>query len=203
MKFYYFKKLFDLLISIVLLIILFPLIFFISVIILFSIGSPILFKQKRPGKNGEIFKIYKFRTMKNTKDKSGNLLPDKLRQTRFGNFLRRASLDEIPELLNVIKGEMSLVGPRPLMISYLELYNDFQARRHEVLPGITGWAQVNGRNKISWEEKFKLDVWYIDNWSLILDLKIIYITIIKVFMMKDINQTSDVSMDPFLGEKTK
>ena len=203
MKFYYFKKLFDFLISIILLIILFPLIFFISVIILFSIGSPILFKQKRPGKNGEIFTIYKFRTMKNTKDKSGNLLPDKLRKTRFGNFLRRASLDEIPELINVIKGEMSLVGPRPLMVSYLKLYNNFQARRHEVLPGITGWAQVNGRNKISWEEKFKLDIWYIDNWSLILDLKIIYLTIIKVFMMKDINQTSDVSMDPFLGEKTK
>ena len=128
-------------------------------------------------------------------------MPDNDRKTMLGSFLRRSSLDEIPELFNVIKGEMSIVGPRPLMIQYLELYNKFQARRHEVPPGITGWAQVNGRNKISWNEKFKLDIWYIDNWSFFLDMKIIFLTIIKVFLMKDINQSEDVTMDVFKGEK--
>jgi len=196
-----FKNLFDFFLSTFLIIALIPLIIIISCLIILTIGFPVIFKQKRPGKNGKIFTLYKFRTMKNTRNSLGELLPDNDRKTMLGSFLRRSSLDEIPELFNVIKGEMSIVGPRPLMIQYLELYNKFQARRHEVPPGITGWAQVNGRNKISWNEKFKLDIWYIDNWSFFLDMKIIFLTIIKVFLMKDINQSEDVTMDAFKGEK--
>tara|TARA_A100001015_G_scaffold138093_1_gene153092 strand:- start:1430 stop:2032 length:603 start_codon:yes stop_codon:yes gene_type:complete len=196
-----FKNLFDFFLSTFLIIALIPLIIIISCLIILTIGFPVIFKQERPGKNGKIFTLYKFRTMKNTRNSLGELLPDNDRKTMLGSFLRRSSLDEIPELFNVIKGEMSIVGPRPLMIQYLELYNKFQARRHEVPPGITGWAQVNGRNKISWNEKFKLDIWYIDNWSFFLDMKIIFLTIIKVFLMKDINQSEDVTMDVFKGEK--
>ncbi len=196
-----FKNLFDFFLSTFLIIALIPLIIIISCLINLTIGFPVIFKQERPGKNGKIFTLYKFRTMKNTRNSLGELLPDNDRKTMLGSFLRRSSLDEIPELFNVIKGEMSIVGPRPLMIQYLELYNKFQARRHEVPPGITGWAQVNGRNKISWNEKFKLDIWYIDNWSFFLDMKIIFLTIIKVFLMKDINQSEDVTMDVFKGEK--
>ena len=197
------KRTFDIIFSIFALVLLIPIILLIILLVFFSLGKPILFKQDRPGKDGKIFKIYKFRTLKNLKDSSGNILEDQLNQTRIGNFLRKSSLDEIPELFNVLIGEMSLVGPRPLMIDYLSRYNSFQARRHEVLPGITGWAQVNGRNKIKWEEKFNLDVWYIDNQSLFLDIKIILLTIKNVLMMKNVNQTETVTMEPFLGNSKK
>ena len=195
------KRLFDLTFSSSLIILLSPLIVIISIIILLSLGFPIFFYQIRPGKDGKLFTIYKFRTMKILKDENDKLLPDHSRFSKIGNFLRRSSLDEIPELFNVFKGEMSIVGPRPLMVSYLDLYDEFQSRRHEVLPGITGWAQINGRNKITWNEKFKLDIWYIDNWSLFLDLKILYLTLIKVILMKDINQSTDTTMEPFVGNK--
>jgi len=145
-----------------------------------SMGHPIIFKQLRPGKDGKPFYLYKFRTMLELKDDKGNYLPDEKRLTAFGRFLRRYSLDELPELWNVIKGDMSLVGPRPLLMEYIRYYTPEQARRHEIKPGITGWAQINGRNALSWEDKFKLDVWYVDNWSLSLDIKIIVLTIIKV-----------------------
>ena len=198
------KRSFDLIFSSSLIILLSPLIVLISVIIIFSLGFPIFFYQIRPGKDGKLFTIYKFRTMKILKDENGKLLPDHRRFSKIGNFLRRSSIDEIPELFNVFKGEMSIVGPRPLMVSYLDLYDEFQSRRHEVLPGITGWAQINGRNKITWNEKFKLDIWYIDNWSFFLDLKILYLTLIKVILMKDINQSTDTTMEPFIGnEKQK
>jgi len=159
------------------------------------------FKQERPGKNRKIFSLYKFRTMKNLKDKNGHLLPDGERLTKLGKFLRKLSLDELPEFLNVLKGDMSIVGPRPLLVKYLDLYNPEQARRHEVKPGITGWAQVNGRNAITWEEKFVHDVWYIDNRSLWLDFKIIFITVIKVIKGEGVSQSGQATMEEFKGSK--
>lgn len=163
------------------------------------LGSPVIFKQLRPGIHGKPFTFYKFRTMTNYIDKQDNLLPDCVRLTNFGNFLRKTSFDEIPSLWNVVKGDMSLVGPRPLLMEYLDLYSPEQARRHEVRPGVTGWAQVNGRNAISWEEKFKLDVWYIDNQSLLLDIKILCLTVWKVLKRKDINQSGQATMEKFDG----
>jgi len=181
------------------LIILSPILLIVSVSIIINIGRPIIFKQKRPGLKGEPFIFYKFRTMTNSKGESGNLLPDRDRLTSFGAFLRKTSLDELPSLWNVLKGDMSLVGPRPLLMEYLPLYSDEQMRRHEVKPGITGWAQINGRNAISLEEKFKLDIWYVENQSLWLDVKIILITIWKVLKREGISQNNHVSMEKFTG----
>lgn len=169
----------------------------ISIIVKSKLGYPILFIQPRPGLNKKIFKIYKFRTMKNDYDKNKNLLPESDRLTKFGNFLRSTSLDELPSLWSVLKGDMSLVGPRPLLIEYLTFYSDKQSRRHEVRPGITGWAQVNGRNAISWEEKFELDVWYVDNQSLLLDLKILWLTVKKVLARDGISPKDQVIMPRF------
>jgi sugar transferase EpsL len=162
-------------------------------------GNPIFFRQKRPGYRGRPFWIYKFRTMTDTYDMQDNLLPDSQRITRVGRFLRSTSLDELPELFNVLRGEMSLVGPRPLLMQYLERYTPQQARRHEVLPGITGWAQVNGRNALTWEEKFDLDVWYVDHWSFGLDLKILLITAVKVLRREGINQPGHTTAEEFIG----
>ena len=164
-----------------------------------NLGSPILFKQTRPGLYGEPFEMVKFRTMLDAYDEQGNPLPNEQRHTKFGNFLRSTSLDELPELWNVLKGDMSLVGPRPLLTDYLPLYNEEQARRHEVRPGVTGWAQINGRNAISWEEKFKLDTWYVDNQSLLLDLKIIIMTLKKVVVKEGVNASDNVTMTRFTG----
>ncbi|MGP5574436.1 sugar transferase [Psychrobacter faecalis] len=164
-----------------------------------NLGSPVLFKQTRPGLHGEPFEMIKFRTMLDAYDKDGNPLPNEQRHTRFGNLLRSTSLDELPELWNVIKGDMSLVGPRPLLMDYLPLYNEEQACRHNVRPGVTGWAQVNGRNAISWEEKFELDTWYVDNQSLLLDLKIIFMTLKKVVVKEGVNASNNVTMTRFTG----
>jgi len=164
-----------------------------------SLGTPAIFKQQRPGLHGRPFMMYKFRTMKDVRDTSGKLLIDGERMTRFGNFLCNTSLDELPELFNVLNGDMSMVGPRPLLIDYLPLYSAIQARRHEVLPGITGWAQVNGRNAISWDEKFKLDVWYVDNQSFWLDLKILWLTVLRVIRREGISQSGHVTMEKFKG----
>ena len=175
-------------------------VFVIAAICLFNSNrGSIFFLQRRPGANDKMFTIVKFKTMNNRTDALGNLLPDSQRLTKVGSILRKSSLDEIPQLLNVLKGDMSLVGPRPLLIEYLPLYNDNQKRRHEVKPGITGWAQVNGRNAISWEEKFKLDVWYVDNQSFWLDMKIIWLTIRKVLVREGINQEGQATMKPFKG----
>lgn len=166
-----------------------------------KLGSPVIFKQERPGKDGKIFTMYKFRSMTDGKDKDGNLLSDDERLPKFGKLLRSTSLDELPELWNVLKGEMSLVGPRPLLVEYLERYNDFQKRRHEVRPGITGWAQINGRNDISWDKKFQYDVEYVDKCSLLLDIKILFLTVKKVFVKEGISQKDNVTMMKFEGNK--
>jgi len=193
------KRIFDLSLSVLGIAILSPLLLIIAVFIRTRIGAPIIFKQVRPGLHGKPFVIYKFRTMTNTRDENGNLFSDEERLTSLGRFLRRTSLDELPELFNVLKGNMSIVGPRPLLMQYLDRYTPKQARRHEVKPGITGWAQVNGRNAISWEDKFKLDVWYVDNWSLWLDVKIILMTILKVLKQEGIRQVGEATMAEFLG----
>lgn len=172
----------------------------IAILVKLKLGSPIIFEQKRPGLNGKIFTMYKFRSMTDAKDKNGNLLSDAERLPRFGQLLRATSLDEIPEFLNVLKGEMSLIGPRPLLVEYLGRYNDQQKRRHEVRPGITGWAQINGRNAISWEEKFKYDVEYVDKLSFLLDIKIIFLTIKKIIVKEGISQEGNVTMEEFKGE---
>ncbi|QOX65061.1 sugar transferase [Anoxybacterium hadale] len=197
----HFKGLIDRTLALISLMLLFPLLVFLGILIRSKLGSPIFFKQKRPGKDEEIFTLYKFRSMSNKKDDKGELLSDEIRLGRFGKFLRSSSMDELPELWNILKGEMSFVGPRPLLIKYLNRYTPEQARRHEVKPGLTGWAQVNGRNSIGWEEKFKLDVWYVDNYTLGLDLKIIALTFIKVFKRADITSQHDVTMEEFLGTK--
>lgn len=193
------KRLFDFIAALCALLTLLPVIIVVAALIRFKLGSPILFTQNRPGLNGDIFKMMKFRTMLDAKDKQGNLLPDEQRMTKFGSFLRSTSLDELPGLFNVLKGDMSLVGPRPLLVQYLPLYNKEQARRHNVRPGITGWAQVNGRNAISWEQKFELDVWYVNNQSMWLDLKILLLTVKKVFIRDGINADGHVTMEPFKG----
>ena len=166
-----------------------------------KLGSPILFKQQRPGLNDRPFNILKFRTMTDERDSQGNLLPDADRRPAFGAWLRSTSLDELPELINIAKGEMSFVGPRPLLMQYLPRYSPEQKRRHEMKPGLTGWAQINGRNAISWEEKFELDVWYIDNWSLWLDLKIIFSTVVKVLKREGISEQGNVTMKQFMGNE--
>mgnify|MGYP006305571845 CR=1 FL=1 len=193
------KRLMDLALTIPALIILSPILILISLIVVLWHGFPILFRQERPGLHGEIFTIYKFRTMRDLLDSHGNPLPDAKRISSFGRFLRSTSLDELPELINVLKGEMSLVGPRPLLVEYLPLYSPEQARRHDVLPGITGWAQVHGRNTLTWEEKFRLDVWYVDHWSLWLDLKIIAMTVFKVLRREGISQPGQATAECFKG----
>jgi len=193
------KRLFDLISSFVGLLFLLPIMVLIVLLVRLKIGSPIFFKQGRPGLNEEIFNMAKFRTMTNEYDKNGNLLSDETRLTKFGKFLRSTSLDELPSLWSVLKGDMSLVGPRPLLVEYLPLYSKRQSRRHEVRPGITGWAQVNGRNAISLYEKFDLDVWYVDNQSIWLDIKILWMTVKKVIVRDGISQNNHVSMDKFKG----
>ncbi|WP_313799853.1 sugar transferase [Cytobacillus sp.] len=181
------KRSMDLMIALIGLIILLPFLLLITILVKWKLGSPIFFRQQRPGLNGRPFYLYKFRSMSNEKDNDGRLLPDHQRLTPFGAFLRQYSLDELPQLINVIKGDLSLVGPRPLLMEYLPLYSEEQASRHLVRPGITGWAQVNGRNAITWDEKFKFDIWYVKNQSLYLDIKILWLTIIKVFRSDDVN----------------
>ena len=193
------KYLFDLTVSIIVFLILLPVILLVAALIRIKLGSPILFTQDRPGLNGKVFKMMKFRSMLDAKDKHGNLLPDNERMTKFGAFLRSTSLDELPGLFNVIKGDMSLVGPRPLLVQYLPLYNSEQAKRHNVRPGITGWAKVNGRNAIGWDEKFKLDVWYVENKSFLLDIKILLLTVKKVFVREGISADGHVTIEPFKG----
>ena len=193
------KRLLDITISLIALIFLLPLMLLIYLLVIINLGSPAFFLQERVGKDNKIFKMIKFRTMKNSTDKNGNLLSDNERVTKFGSFLRSFSLDELPELINILKGDMSLVGPRALLVQYLGLYNDEQIRRHEVLPGLTGWAQINGRNSITWSEKFKLDVWYVVNWSLWLDIKIFFLTFWKVLKREGINQSESVTMEYFNG----
>jgi lipopolysaccharide/colanic/teichoic acid biosynthesis glycosyltransferase len=171
----------------------------VSILILTKMGRPILFRQKRPGLNQKIFEIYKFRTMTNEKDDNGNLLPDEQRLLGLGKTIRSLSLDELPQIFNVLKGDMSFVGPRPLLVEYLPLYNEKQKRRHDVKPGITGWAQVNGRNAISWEQKFEYDVWYVDNQSFWLDMKIFWLTFLKVSKRSDISQDGQATMEVFKG----
>lgn len=193
------KRIIDFLISFILLVILSPIMVILGILIKFNLGTPILFKQTRPGFNGKPFTLYKFRSMNNQTDEHGIPLPDHLRLTRFGNTLRKLSLDELPQLVNVVKGDLSLVGPRPLLMDYLPLYNDDQAKRHDVRPGITGWAQVNGRNAISWEEKFILDVWYVNHQSFLLDFKILLLTIVKVVRSEGVNSGTNETMLPFRG----
>ena len=195
------KRLIDIILSSIGLFFCFPLFLYLCVKINRNLGSPIVFKQIRPGLGGKPFTMLKFRSMRDTTDSQGNPLPDSERLTPFGQKLRATSLDELPELWNVLKGDMSLVGPRPLLMEYLQLYNQEQYRRHEMRPGITGWAQINGRNAISWEDKFKLDVWYIDNQSLKLDLQILLLTIKKVFFKEDIASTGEVTASKFTGTK--
>jgi lipopolysaccharide/colanic/teichoic acid biosynthesis glycosyltransferase len=195
------KRIFDVLISLVVLILLSPILLLISIMLLAIDGLPLFFCQERPGLGGRVFKLCKFRTMRAEHNSSGELLPDSNRITGFGKFLRRTSLDELPELFNVIKGEMSLVGPRPLLVQYLARYSQEQAHRHDVLPGITGWAQINGRNAITWDEKFRLDVWYVDHWSFWLDIRIIFITIWKVISGEGISQPGRATMDEFMGNE--
>lgn len=191
------KKAIDILLVVPALIILSPALILIALGVKVFIGSPVLFSQRRPGMNSKPFNIYKFRTMTDKRDAGGTLLPDAKRLTRFGRFLRSTSLDELPELFNVLKGDMSFVGPRPLLMQYLRRYTPEQARRHEVKPGITGWAQVNGRNALTWEEKFKMDVWYVDNRTFWLDVKIIFMTIWKIFKREGINQPGQATMEEF------
>lgn len=197
----YFKRPLDLVLSLAAIIILSPILLLIALLVRIKLGSPVIFKQQRPGMNEKIFTLYKFRTMTDERDEKGELLPDEVRLTDFGKFLRASSLDELPELFNILKGDMSIVGPRPLLIEYLPLYNAHQRRRHEVRPGLTGWAQVNGRNAITWEEKFNYDVEYVDNLSFFLDLKIIFLTIMKVLKKEGINQEGRATMEPFRGSQ--
>lgn len=195
----FFKRIIDLLISIFGLIIISPIFILVLIGLTFANSGKPFFFQKRPGKNGKIFSIIKFKTMNDKKGTDGELLPDSERLTKIGSFVRKTSLDEIPQLLNVLKGDMSLIGPRPLLVQYLPLYNEHQSRRHDVRPGITGWAQVNGRNAISWKQKFDFDVWYVDHLSLLLDLRILFLTVLKVVKRDGIAQEGQATMESFKG----
>lgn len=195
----YIKRPMDFILSLNAIIVLSPIILIIALLVRIKLGSPVIFKQKRPGYNEKIFTMYKFRTMTDEKDENGELLPDSVRLTKFGKFLRSTSLDELPELFNIIKGDMSIVGPRPLLVQYLPLYNEEQKRRHDVRPGLSGLAQVSGRNTISWEDKFSLDLEYVDNVSLIGDCTIILLTLKKVFIREGINSDTSVTMETFTG----
>lgn len=195
-----FKRIIDFVVALIGFIILSPLFVIVTIGLFFANQGKPFFFQLRPGKGGKIFKIVKFKTMNDKKDADGNLLSDAQRLTKIGSFVRKTSLDEIPQLLNVLKGDMSLIGPRPLLVHYLDLYSEFQNRRHEVKPGITGWAQVNGRNAISWEKKFELDVWYVDHISFVLDVKILFKTILKVVQSEGINAADAATIEPFDGK---
>jgi len=195
------KRIFDIFVVLISLLLLIPIYFLVILVVKIKLGSPIFFKQPRPGLEGKVFNIHKFRTMTNERDSNGVLLSDSKRLTQFGKFLRSTSLDELPSLWSVLKGDMSLVGPRPLLVEYLPLYSERQSRRHKVRPGITGWAQVNGRNAISWDEKFELDVWYVNNQSIWLDVKILWLTVKKVIVRDGITAQGDVTMPIFRGSK--
>jgi sugar transferase EpsL len=195
------KRIFDLVLTIPGLILISPLLMFTALLIRIRLGKPVLFRQLRPGYRALPFEIYKFRTMSEARDADGNLLPDEVRLTSLGHFLRSSSIDELPELFNVLRGEMSLVGPRPLLMQYLERYSSEQARRHEVLPGITGWAQIGGRNVITWDEKFERDVWYVDHWSLRLDVKILFLNFWKVVKREGISQPGHATAEEFMGNQ--
>ncbi len=196
----YFKRILDVICSLGFILCFWWLYILVAILVKRKLGSPVIFKQQRPGLNGKIFTMYKFRSMTDAKDKDGKLLSDAERLPRFGKLLRATSLDEIPEFINVLKGDMSLIGPRPLLVEYLERYNEEQKRRHEVRPGITGWAQVNGRNAISWEEKFKYDVEYVDKLNFLLDMKIVFLTIKKIVVKEGISQEGNATMEKFTGE---
>ncbi|WP_325034738.1 sugar transferase [Lentibacillus sp. Marseille-P4043] len=195
------KRIMDVVISFVLITIFSPIIVFVALSVRIGMGAPVLFKQQRPGLHNQLFYLYKFRTMTNQMEKNGEVLPDESRLTPFGKFLRKYSLDEFPQLLNVLKGEMSLVGPRPLLVEYLPLYNEEQLLRHTIKPGITGWAQVNGRNAITWEEKFKYDIWYVKNRTMLIDCKILLLTLLKVLKKEGINHQGTMTMEKFAGTK--
>lgn len=197
----FFKRLIDFILSGCAILVLGLPLLIVALLIRIKLGSPVLFKQRRPGKDGKIFEIYKFRTMTDARDKDGNLLPDNERLTDFGKLIRSTSIDELPEIINIFKGDMSIIGPRPLLEEYLPLYNEEQAHRHDVRPGLTGWAQINGRNTISWEDKFRYDVEYVRNISFVFDLKIFFLTIKKVFVREGINASAEVTMEKFEGSK--
>ena len=199
----YIKRLLDIIISLTALIILSPIMLVVAVLVRCKLGTPVIFHQDRPGYQEKVFKLCKFRSMTDERDAEGNLLPDEVRLTKFGKMLRATSLDELPELWNILKGDMSLIGPRPLLVKYLPLYNEFQKHRHDVKPGLTGWAQVNGRNSISWEERFEMDVYYVNNQSFLLDLKILFKTVAVVFKHSDINSSTDATMEAFTGTKSE
>lgn len=195
------KRILDFTLSLLALIVLSPVFLVVAILVHIKLGSPVLFRQDRPGKDEKIFSLYKFRTMTDARDESGVLLPDEVRLTHFGRILRSTSLDELPELVNILKGDMSIVGPRPLLVKYLPLYNEEQKHRHDVRPGLTGWAQANGRNAISWEEKFALDVWYVQNISFLVDVKVIFLTVKEVFCREGISSAHSVTMEEFSGAK--
>jgi len=195
------KRVLDLVLTLSVLILVSPILMLVAFLVRWKLGKPVLFQQLRPGYKGRLFALYKFRTMTEEHDHQGALLSDEVRLGSLGRFLRSSSLDELPELLNVLRGEMSLVGPRPLLVQYLERYSPEQARRHDVLPGITGWAQVNGRNALAWEDKFEFDVWYVDHWSLVLDLKILTLTLWKVLTREGINQPGHATAEEFMGSQ--
>lgn len=198
---HFFKRFFDFVLSLIAIIILSPVYIIVAILVRVKLGSPVIFTQERPGKDEKIFKMYKFRSMTSETDKEGNLLPDEVRLTSFGKKLRSTSLDELPELFNILKGDMSIVGPRPLLKKYLPRYNEFQKHRHDVSPGLTGWAQVNGRNAISWEDKFRLDVEYTEKCSFLLDLKILFMTVSSVLKKEGISSDTSVTMDEFMGNE--
>ena len=197
----YIKRLLDIILSGAALVVLWPVLLVTAILVRAKLGSPVIFCQERPGKDEKIFKLYKFRSMTDTRDENGNLLPDEVRLTKFGKLLRSTSLDELPELWNILRGDMSIVGPRPLLVKYLPLYNDEQKHRHDVRPGLTGWAQVNGRNALSWEEKFRLDVWYVEHISFATDVKTIFLTVKNVLRREGISSETAATMEEFRGTK--
>lgn len=199
----YIKRLLDIIISFTALVILSPVLLIVAVLVRIKLGSPVIFHQDRPGYHEKVFKLCKFRSMTDVRDENGNLLPDEVRLTKFGKALRATSLDELPELWNILKGDMSLIGPRPLLVKYLPLYNEFQRHRHDVKPGLTGWAQVNGRNTISWEQRFEYDVYYVNHISFWMDVKILFQTVAVVFRHNDVNSATDATMEAFTGTKTE
>ncbi|WP_026489064.1 sugar transferase [Butyrivibrio sp. XBB1001] len=199
----FFKRLLDIILSLLVIILFSWLYIIVAILVKFKLGSPVIFKQPRPGMNEKVFNMYKFRSMTDERDENGNLLPDDVRLTAFGKKLRATSLDELPEFFNILKGDMSFVGPRPLLVKYLPLYNEEQRHRHDVRPGLTGWAQVNGRNLLSWEDKFEKDVYYVRNISFLFDLKIVLKTIAVVFRHNDINSATNATMEAFIGTKPK
>lgn len=197
----YMKRALDIVLSGVAMLVLSPVLLVTALLVRTKLGSPVLFHQDRPGRDGKIFRLYKFRSMTDERNAQGELLPDEIRLTKFGKLLRSTSLDELPELWNIFRGDMSIVGPRPLLVKYLPLYNEEQRHRHDVRPGLTGWAQVNGRNSITWEDKFRYDVWYVRNISLLLDVKIVFLTVKKVFCREGISSEDSATMEDFIGEQ--